>query len=148
MYILRRLYELPQTMATITMVVTAGTHKSGDISTLPNQHYGSVRAKVPGAASFSFTRPSVRSSSSAHPPAHLYEQNIRDGDWRQPDVRHLLQSFAIRDRIRRTLYKRSVRTRKSPPKSGTLAAKSLSFQGWAWVELNYRPHAYQATEGE
>jgi hypothetical protein len=58
MYILRRLYELPQTMATMTMVVTAGTHKSGDISTLPNQHYGSVRAKVPGAASFSFTRPS------------------------------------------------------------------------------------------
>src|SRR2546423_9319469 len=48
MYILRRLYELAQTMATMTMVVTAGTHRSGDISTLPNQHYGSVRAKVPG----------------------------------------------------------------------------------------------------
>jgi hypothetical protein len=34
MYILRRLYELPQTMATIAMVVTAGTHRSGDMSAL------------------------------------------------------------------------------------------------------------------
>ena len=24
----------------------------------------------------------------------------------------------------------------------------ISFDLWAWVELNYRPHAYQATEGE
>jgi len=23
----------------------------------------------------------------------------------------------------------------------------LIFDKWAWVELNYRPHAYQATEG-
>jgi len=22
-----------------------------------------------------------------------------------------------------------------------------SFDVWAWVELNYRPHAYEATEG-
>jgi hypothetical protein len=51
MYILMRLYALPQTMTTITTVVTAGTHKSGDISALRNEHYGSVRAKVPNPAS-------------------------------------------------------------------------------------------------
>ncbi|MFN2604517.1 MAG: hypothetical protein ABR582_17425, partial [Gemmatimonadaceae bacterium] len=26
-------------------------------------------------------------------------------------------------------------------------ATSLILLVWAWVELNYRPHAYQATEG-
>ena len=61
------------------MVVTAGTHKSGDISTLPNQHYGSVIAKVPGAASFSFSvgevskqEPTGRGlSGSSHPPGPI-----------------------------------------------------------------------------
>ena len=39
-----------------------------------------------------------------------------------------------------TMYGTMYRQEKSPPKR----AKSL----WAWVELNYRPHAYQATEAQ
>jgi hypothetical protein len=34
------------------------------------------------------------------------------------------------------------------PAYGRIHKRGNSFESWAWVELNYRPHAYQATEGE
>jgi hypothetical protein len=37
---------------------------------------------------------------------------------------------------------------KGHKKASSKGAKLLILLGWAWVELNYRPHAYQATEGE
>ena len=43
-----------------------------------------------------------------------------------------------------TLYEHE----KARQSRGPWRANVLVYQGWAWVELNYRPHAYQATEGE
>jgi hypothetical protein len=38
--------------------------------------------------------------------------------------------------------------KKGNKKPAERRAKLLILLVWAWVELNYRPHAYQATEGE
>ncbi len=37
---------------------------------------------------------------------------------------------------------------KARPETDPRRAKSLVLLKWAWVELNYRPHAYQAASNE
>jgi hypothetical protein len=38
--------------------------------------------------------------------------------------------------------------KKGKKKPAERRAKSLNYNEWAWVELNYRPHAYQAASYE
>jgi len=33
------------------------------------------------------------------------------------------------------------------PLKNAFSSGAITLDSWAWVELNYRPHAYQATEG-
>ena len=94
----------------------------------------------------SFLRPAKEVEDAAGPPRLYVNKTIQETTMGATDIHLALPQRAFTAEASRPLA-RGGRDAETPLKDSSRSG-AISSDSWAWVELNYRPHAYQATEGE